>query len=77
MQRITVDLQPVVDGQRVRRFVDLSTTGSDMAKRIMEIHSNPSETRLKVERSLEYVSRNNWNAKKHVYLEILERMETA
>jgi hypothetical protein len=27
----------VIDGQRVRRFVDLSTTGSDMAKRIFEL----------------------------------------
>ena len=27
----------VIDGQRVRRFVDLSTTGSDMAKRIFAL----------------------------------------
>jgi hypothetical protein len=27
----------VIDGQRVRRFVDLSTTGSDMAQRIFEL----------------------------------------
>jgi 3-hydroxyisobutyrate dehydrogenase-like beta-hydroxyacid dehydrogenase len=27
----------VIDGQRVRRFVDLSTTGSDMAKRVFEL----------------------------------------
>lgn len=47
---------------------------SDMAERIREIHANPAEARRRAEKSLEYVSRNNWDAKKHIYGEILRRM---
>ena len=47
---------------------------ASLAETIYKVYSSPEKVRRKVKASLELVSRNNWEVKKHEYLSLVDRL---
>lgn len=71
MSRTKVDSYYFTDEQV--RFFD-SGDPQALAEAIWEVYSKPEETRRRVEAALALVSKENWENKKHLYLDLVEKL---
>src|ERR1035437_8688904 len=54
-----------------------SGSAEDLAAKVLDLMQNPSRRAALCERSTEFIAQNNWDVKKHEYLELVDRLMVA